>query len=121
MASKGDNIPQHLKQAFDNLRQALEAVESALIEFEETLMGESSVRPESPKGLDLLSIPEVCQELGMGKSWVYRNIRSGEIPSVKLGGNIKVSRQDLEAYLERQRTSHPSKEEPLATAEGEDV
>ena len=77
------------------------------------------MRPESPKGLELLSIPEVCQELRMGKSWVYRNIRSGEIPSLKLGNNIKVSRQDLEAYLERQR-SHPSKEEPFAAAEGED-
>ncbi len=78
------------------------------------------MRPESPKGLELLSIPEVCQELQMGKSWVYRNIRSGEIPSLKLGNNIKVSRQDLEAYLKRQRSSHPSKEEPFAAAEGED-
>jgi excisionase family DNA binding protein len=43
---------------------------------------------------------EVCQELGMGKSWVYRRIRSGEIPSVRLGNNIKVRREDLEGYLE---------------------
>ena len=109
---------QRLKQALDVHRQALEGLESALLEFEEALYGEASVRPESRKGLELLSIPEVCQELGMGKSWVYTNIRSGEIPSVKLGHNIKVSREDLEAYLNRLR-NRPSKEEPLA-AEGED-
>ena len=46
----------------------------------------------------------------MGKSWVYQRIRSGEIPSVKLGGTIKVRRQDLEAYLQSQ-TYHPQEEE----------
>ena len=61
------------------------------------------MRPLERKGLELLSIPEVCQELGMGKSWVYRRIQSGEIPSVKLGRNIKVRREDLEWYLENQR------------------
>jgi len=39
----------------------------------------------------------------MGKSWVYRRLRSGEIPSVKLGRSIKVKRTDLEEYLEKQR------------------
>jgi excisionase family DNA binding protein len=73
------------------------------VEFEEALGGESTIRPDSRKGLNLLSIPEVCQELGMGKSWVYRRIQSGEIPSVKLGHNIKVRREDLEGYLEAQR------------------
>ncbi len=74
-----------------------------MLEFEEALTGESFVRPESPKGLDLLSIPEVCQELDMGKSWVYRQIKSGELPSVKLGRSIKIKRQDLEDYLESHR------------------
>ena len=78
-------------------------METALVEFEEALDGESTTRPDGRKGLNLLSIPEVCQELGMGKSWVYRRIRSGEIPSVKLGHNIKVRREDLEGYLEAQR------------------
>jgi len=94
---------QHLKQAFNDLRQALEVAESALIEFEETLGGEEV--PDRPQGhisMDLLSIPEVCQELGMGKSWVYRRLKSGEIPSIKLGHNIKVKRQDLNRYIESQ-------------------
>ena len=39
----------------------------------------------------------------MGKSWVYRRLCSGEIPSVKLGRSIKVKRADLEEYLENHR------------------
>ena len=109
-----------LKRALEPLRDALEShhhsleeLESALIEFEEALTGreERPERPQAQQGaetaggghLDLLSITDVCQELGMGKSWVYRRIQSGEIPSVKLGRNIKVRREDLEGYLEAQR------------------
>ena len=111
--------PQQLKWALEPLRRALrshhhslEELESALIEFEETLSGREE-RPERPQAkhdgeggagsLDLLSITDVCQELGMGKSWVYHRIKSGEIPSVKLGRNIKVKREDLDQYLENQR------------------
>jgi excisionase family DNA binding protein len=51
----------------------------------------------------LHSIDEVCKALGMGKSWTYRRIKSGEIPSVKLGRSIKVRREDLQEYLQNQR------------------
>ena len=94
---------QHLKQAFEDLHQALETAESALIEFEETLGAEEAPdRPQGQRSMELLSIPEVCQELGMGKSWVYRRLKSGEIPSVKLGHNIKVKREDLHRYIDSQ-------------------
>ena|SRR5919112_4395080 len=108
-----DQQQQRLKRTFEALRQALEEAESALIEYEEkTLDEDSTVRPQSRRGLDLLSLPEVCQELGMGKSWVYQRIRSGEIPSVKLGRNIKVKREALEGYLE-QLTYRPSQDDPI--------
>jgi excisionase family DNA binding protein len=96
--------PQRLKEALDDLRRALEGFESALLaQFEEALEDEEQERPQTRKGLDLLSIPEVCQEIGVGKSWVYRRIQSGEIPSIKLGHNVKVKREDLHQYLESQR------------------
>ena len=108
-----DRQQQRLKQTFEALRQSLEEAESALIEYEETMDGNSStVRPQSRKGLELLSIPELCQELGMGKSWVYKRISSGEIPSVKLGRNIKVKREALEGYLD-QLTYRPSQDDPI--------
>jgi excisionase family DNA binding protein len=106
-----------LKLALEAHHRSLEELESAVIEVDEALSGraERLERPQQAQqggggggeagggSLDLLSITDVCQELGMGKSWVYRRIQSGEIPSVKLGRNIKVRREDLEGYLEAQR------------------
>jgi excisionase family DNA binding protein len=112
MALKKTSL-QQLRQALDALRQDLETVESALIEFEEQALGEGAgagIHWSGATAFQLLSIPEVCQELGMGKSWVYRRLKSGEIPSIKLGHNIKVKREDLEQYLESQRYQ-PSSEE----------
>ncbi len=114
MASQKTSL-QQLRQALEDLRQALEGVESALIEFEEQALGEGGEQeaqrlPRGGTDFELLSIPDVCQQLGMGKSWVYRRLKSGQIPSIKLGHNIKVKRQDLEQYLESQRYQ-PSIEE----------
>jgi excisionase family DNA binding protein len=98
---------EQLKQALKSHRRSLIGLEIALIDFER-ILNQLEWRPERPKGKDqgvgagspdLLSIWQVCQELRMGHSWVYRRIRSGEIPSVKLGRNIKVRREDLEGYL----------------------
>jgi excisionase family DNA binding protein len=109
----------HLKRTLQPLKQALEAhyrylegLDMALMEFEEAIGGQQRrERPQQDEqeaqpregSMKLLSIDDVCQELGMGKSWVYARIKSGEIPSVKLGRNIKVRREDLQAYLEDQR------------------
>ena len=114
MAQKETSL-QQLRQALDDLRQALEGVESALLEFEEQALGEGGEQgaqrlQRGGTDFELLSIPDVCQQLGMGKSWVYRRLKSGEIPSIKLGHNIKVKREDLEQYLESQRYQ-PSSEE----------
>jgi excisionase family DNA binding protein len=46
----------------------------------------------------------------MGKSWTYRKIKGGEIPSIKLGRSIKVKREDLEEYL-RSHRYRPDEEE----------
>ena len=107
------NLLQRLRKALETHRKALQELEEALAEYGETLPpGEASKQPHNNNGhgLQLLSMEDVCKALGMGKSWTYRRIRSGEIPSVKLGRSIKVRRNDLEAYLE-QRSSHPTNEE----------
>jgi excisionase family DNA binding protein len=94
-----------LKEALQAHHQALEKLESALVEFEQSISEEATLRPhqEQQRGVQLLSIPQLCQELGMGKSWIYRRLRSGEIPSVRLGRTIKVRRDELEQYLYRHR------------------
>ena len=76
----------------------LQQQEARELADDEILETTPDTRPQA-----LLSPAEVGQELGMGKSWVYNRIRSGEIPSLKLGHNLKVRRSDLEEYLLQQR------------------
>ena len=111
-----DSSLRDLLQTLEALQRSLESVQSALIEFEGDLLRQSSSLPEEQRleeeeqsGLGLLSISEVCRELGMGKSWVYRRLKSGEIPSIKLGHNTKVKRSDLEQYVQRQPYQAPSR------------
>jgi excisionase family DNA binding protein len=107
---------QQLKEALQAHHQALEHLENALVEFEESISEESTLRPqEEQRGVQLLSIPQLCQELGMGKSWLYRRLRSGEIPSVRLGRSIKVRRDELEQYLERHH--YPARAQALQDEE----
>jgi excisionase family DNA binding protein len=109
-----DSSLRTLLQTLNALQRSLESVRTALIEFEGDLSRQSSSlpeeqRPEEQRGLELLSISEVCRELGMGKSWVYRRLKSGEIPSIKLGHNTKVKRSDLEQYVQRQPYQTPGR------------
>ncbi len=91
------NAIERIRQAFEAHRKALEALEEAILEGFDS---------QSRNGYELLSIPEVCQELGMGRSWVYQRLKSGEIPSIRLGHTIKVRRKDLQEYLEKRRYPH---------------
>ena len=95
----------NLRQALATCRRALEEFESALQEYVEAPKenGEAPGRSLNGQKLRLLSPSEVCRELGEERTVVHQRLRSGEIPSVKLGRNIKVRRQDLEGYLEAQR------------------
>ena len=106
--------PQRLKQALDNLRQALEQTEGVLLELDETFFEDEQEKQhvrgtQERRDQDLFSVMEVCQELGMSKTWVHRKIKSGEIPSIRLGNNIKVRRKDLEEYLESSRQHPPGR------------
>ena len=115
-------VPEHslkqLREALQAHHQALEQLESALVQFEQDISGEATFRPQQEQqrpGVQLLSIPQLRQELGMGKSWIYRRMRSGEIPSVRLGRTIKVRRDELEQYLE---SHHYPAQETLQEEEG---
>src|SRR5215203_6947684 len=100
-----------LKRALENHHRVLEVLESAVLEFEEAVEGRTLNRPEA-RDSELLSIPQACQYLGMGKSWVYRRIHNQEIPSVRLGRTIKVKRSDLEQYLEEHRNRPADSAQP---------
>jgi excisionase family DNA binding protein len=78
------------------------------LEVGETVQGvlyEAISEPAHKRSLQLLSVSEVGELLGMGRSWVYQQIKSGEIPSVQLRGSVKVKREDLEEYINSNRRS----------------
>jgi excisionase family DNA binding protein len=99
--------PQRLREALKHLHDALDDFESALLEFEGALEGEAPGHLQHRSASDLLSIQDVCQELNMGKSWVYQKLKSGEIPSIRLGRLIKIRRADLDEYLNSHRYTPP--------------
>ena len=76
------------------------------LEVGKTLQGalyEGISEPVHKRSLQLLSVQEVGELLGMGRSWVYQQIKNGELPSVKLRGAVKVKREDLEEYINTNR------------------
>lgn len=47
----------------------------------------------------VLTINEMAKKLKVSNGWLYRKIRSGDIPSIRIGGVIRVMEQDLERWL----------------------
>ncbi len=49
----------------------------------------------------LLTGTEVAQRLRISRAKVYWMIQRGEIPSVKMGRNVRVRQRDMEEYIRR--------------------
>ena len=113
--------PQRLGQALEGFVGNLEGLEDALLKFERLLefvlkpeegalkegaLKEGAPEHQSGQNTRLLSPAEVCQELGEERTVVYRRLRSGEIPCLKLGHTLKVRQADLEEYIKGQRQHH---------------
>jgi putative molybdopterin biosynthesis protein len=52
----------------------------------------------------LLTAGDVAGQLRIAKFTVYELIKRGELPSVKVGKQVRVSQADMDAYLTRRRT-----------------
>ena len=105
--------PQRLEQALQTfvedlggLEGALQRFEEALLELEEGTLKEGAPEHQSGQNPRLLSPLEICQELEADRASVYRRLRNGEIPSLKLGHALKVRQADLQEYMKGQQ-QHP--------------
>ncbi len=49
---------------------------------------------------ELLTVAEVAELLRVSTMTVYRLIRTGELPAVRVGRNYRVRRADLDLYLQ---------------------
>jgi excisionase family DNA binding protein len=52
---------------------------------------------------EYLKVPEVAEMLRIARNTVYQLVGEGEIPSVRIGRSVRVSRKELERWLEEQR------------------
>ena len=105
--------PQRLGQALEGFVGNLEGLEDALLNLERLLefvlepeegaLKEGAPEHQNGHNLRLLSPAEVCQELGEERTVVYRRLRSGEIPCLKLGHVLKVRQTDLQEYMKGQQ------------------
>jgi len=51
----------------------------------------------------LLSLGEVMEILGIGRTLLYKQMNRGELPWVQIGSTRHISRGDLIAFIERNR------------------
>lgn len=58
---------------------------------------------ETEHDQQLLTIEETLEALRIGRDLLYRLIRSGELPSVKIGSRRFITRGDASAFIRRQR------------------
>jgi excisionase family DNA binding protein len=52
---------------------------------------------------EYLKVPEVAEVLRIARSRAYELVGEGEIPSVRIGRSVRVSRRELDRWLEEQR------------------
>ena len=57
---------------------------------------------------EYLKVPEVAKMLRIARSRAYELVAEEEIPSVRIGRSIRVSRRELERWLEGQQYGHAS-------------
>jgi len=50
-----------------------------------------------------LKVPEVAGVLRIARSRAYELVGEGQIPSVRIGRSVRVSRKELDRWLEEQR------------------
>ncbi|BBL79468.1 excisionase [Rubrobacter xylanophilus] len=50
-----------------------------------------------------LKVPEVAEVLRIARSRAYELVASGEIPAVRIGRSVRVSRKELDRWVEGQR------------------
>ncbi len=60
--------------------------------------------PERTPG-DLMTVEQVAAYLQLNKLTVYKYVRSGELPAVRLGRSFRVRRADVEEFLEARKVA----------------
>jgi putative molybdopterin biosynthesis protein len=60
-------------------------------------------RPTSTAADELLTVEQVQELLKVGRTFTYSLVRSGQLPSYRVGRLLRIRRRDVEHWLESKR------------------
>jgi len=72
-----------------------------------TAGGSGAPRIEAGQTSRLLEADDVAEYLGMRTDWVYREVRAGRLPHIRLGRAVRFRRESIEAWLESRERGSP--------------
>ncbi len=55
-----------------------------------------------------LTVKQVASELQVHEHTVRKYIKNGELPAIELGGQYRITPEDLQAFLKKHRKQSPS-------------
>ncbi len=70
-----------------------------ILDEAESLGTVDTARPLFRKDLQLFTVVEVAEYLGIGRSKVYELLYKGDLKSVKIGGSRRIRHSDLGEYV----------------------
>jgi excisionase family DNA binding protein len=62
-------------------------------------MEHDGFRPAESLGDRLLMVREVAELMRVSNMTVYRLIKAGDLPAIRVGKNFRIRRSDVESYL----------------------
>jgi putative molybdopterin biosynthesis protein len=64
---------------------------------------DTATRDSTALAEEFLTVEEVQELLKVGRTFAYSLVRSGELPSYRVGRLLRIRRSDVEDWLESQR------------------
>lgn len=68
-------------------------------------------KPAKGRGRLLYSVEEAAQLLGIGRTFMFQLVATGEVDSLKIGNRRKIHRDALDSYIARLRAEQTSAED----------
>lgn len=63
-------------------------------------------------GTRLLEAEDVADYLGVRTDWVYREVRAGRLPHIRLGRAVRFRRESIEAWIESRERGASARRRP---------
>ncbi len=63
-------------------------------------------------GSRLLEVEDVANYLGVRTDWVYREVRAGRLPHIRLGRAVRFRRESIEAWVDSRERGVPASRRP---------